>query len=159
MFRSASPENDFNTGFTLIELLVVIAILSILAGLSIAGFRLYRQRAYDAQAKTLVNALQTSLAAGAEELSDSGTLIRDNESDSEGPVKSVGNENFLPGYVNPPGVHMSATYTASCERTKNPVCLWQSADIHVCGSSKLFSWRKFWNGVEFVMVWNGDYSC
>jgi type IV pilus assembly protein PilA len=53
-------KNRKREGFTLIELMIVVAILGILAALAISQFAAYKQRAYDAAARTQLKNLATA---------------------------------------------------------------------------------------------------
>ena len=112
-------------GFTLIELLVVMAIIGILAAIAIPNFQQYRQRGFDARAKTDVYNLATAQEA----------YFLANEAYSSCADQGAC-EAALAGFVGSDGVVIDATangagdaFTATSNHPKGTgaTCAWDSA--------------------------------
>lgn len=138
-------------GMTVIELLTAVAIIAALAGLGLNAVQIYRQKAYQAQSFSLLRAAQAALSAGADDLESSPIWFRSAWTRAAGPVVGWSGEPFMPGYINPENVQLSAWYSAWCETANEPWCFWQGVDIKICEADTRLSWRRFWNGEEFLM--------
>ncbi len=77
---SARLKGEGEAGFTLIELLVVMLILGILAAIAIPAFFNQRDKATDAQAKSMVRSAQTAIETFA---TDNGGSYLDADGDPE----------------------------------------------------------------------------
>ncbi|RMD83844.1 MAG: prepilin-type N-terminal cleavage/methylation domain-containing protein [Candidatus Dadabacteria bacterium] len=116
-------------GFTLIELLVVVAIIGILAAIAIPQFTEYRQRAFDARAKSDLVALATAEEA----------YYVDNES-----YKSCANAGAcataLPGFQTASsGVSLAATKATN---------YFTATATHSSGSGTTYTWNSGNGGLQ-----------
>ena len=111
-------------GFTLIELLVVVAIIGVLAAIAIPQFSAYRQRAFDARAKSDIVALATAEEA----------YFVDKEIYVDC-ANAAACKTTLPGFVYSNGVTLAATvpgatyFTATSNHNKGTLTFtWNSAN-------------------------------
>ena len=116
-------------GFTLIELLVVVAIIGVLAAIAIPQFSAYRQRAFDARAKSDIVALATAEEA----------YFVDNEV-----YKACANaatcKTNLPGFIFSNGVTVAATVPAATYFT--------ATSNHQKGAGLTFTWNSANGGLQ-----------
>lgn len=116
-------------GFTLIELLVVVAIIGVLAAIAIPQFSAYRQRAFDARAKSDIVALATAEEA----------YFVDSEV-----YKACANagacKTTLPGFVSSNGVTVAATVPGATYFT--------ATANHAKGAGITFNWNSANGGLQ-----------
>ena len=146
-------------GFTLIELLVTMAIISILAGLSIESVSIYRESAYNKIALNAMHSARTALEAGITDLEEEEPGWFGRWSNTPGQVLGWGGERFLPGYVNPKNVEISAFYNSWCDIATLEWCLREGVFTRHCKAGKMTSWFRWKNGVETTTVHDGPPTC
>lgn len=115
-------------GFTLIELLVVVAIIGVLAAIAIPQFSAYRQRAFDARAKSDLVGLATAQEA----------YFVDSEVYKT--CTSAANcKTLLPGFVFSNGVTVAATITGT---------YFTATSNHAKGKGVTFTWNSGNGGLQ-----------
>lgn len=116
-------------GFTLIELLVVVAIIGVLAAIAIPQFSAYRQRAFDARAKSDIVALATAQEA----------YFVDSEV-YKACASAANCKTTLPGFVFSNGVTVAATVPAATYFT--------ATSNHTKGRGVTFTWNSANGGLQ-----------
>lgn len=141
--------NENQSGFTLIELLVTVSILSILSGLAIAAFTVYRENAeYTKGAATLRNA-RTAMDVGELELPDDFSLAYTTTGTSGGDLPGV-LSTTMPGISTPIDVRLGAEVNA-CDSSSNPLDRRELIVVESCKSTQSVRWQKFCGGVEVLL--------
>ncbi len=136
-------------GFTLIELFVTIAILSILSGLSIASFILYKENAeYSKGSATLRNA-RTALGVGELELPD-GYSLPYTQTAGSGGMLSGELARVMPGANTPSNVQLGAEVTL-CSELSAPLDRAAYVVSKPCLSKQEARWQKFCGGLEILL--------
>ena len=125
-----------NKGFTLIELLVTIAIVGILAGLAVAQYQTYKEKAYNSASISDLRNLKTAQEAY--------------YSDNDGYLIS-GSTNLLPGFL--PSADVSSTVTAAGTGDSSS---YQAASKHSQSTSLFCYDHLFDDGVGAYQVRSGS---
>jgi len=148
-------------GFTVLELLVAVSIVGVLAGLAIQNFSLYRKRAYEAVAESLLGDTKKALEIGRTDIND-----RDAEqwyfawSNVAGPVRDPRGHDFLPGLMNPRDTQLSAWYMPPCDNGEwGEWCALEGATIRHCKAQKFYSWMKLRDGTETTVEFELPFPC
>ena len=147
--RADLSVSETQLGFTIIELVVTVAILSILTGLSLASFTVYRENAeYSKGTATMRNA-RTALNVGVLELPEDYTLDY-TESGLSGGLLSGELSRLLPGANTPDQVRLSAEVSA-CDESSGPFDRSQFLVVEPCRSKQEVRWQKFCGGAEVLL--------
>ena len=119
-------------GFTLIELLVVVAIIGVLAAIAIPQFSAYRQRAFDARAKSDIVALATAEEAY---FVDYEVYFSCTDTNCEGANSGL------------PGFELSAGITLEATASGGPEFYFTATSTHPKGTVT-FNWNSGLGGLQ-----------
>lgn len=136
-------------GFTLIELLVTIAILSILAGLSVTSYILYKEKAEYSKGSATLHNVRTAFSVGELDLPEGFSLAYTESAtvggDLVGPLAQV-----LPGANTPGGIRVGVEVSA-CTETSSPLDRAAFIVSEPCLGKEQLRWQKFCGGIEVLM--------
>jgi len=129
-------------GFTIIELLVTSLITSILAGIALVGFSIYKDNAEYAKAESDLRNARTAAEVGLQEFDGSSQPISFSTT-TGGPVTGV-LSSVLPGAVVSPDIALGAEID-DCSSGSG---FEQHVVARACKAELYTSWARFCNGVE-----------
>lgn len=107
-------------GFTLIELLIVTAIISILTGLSVLNYEVFKGRIYEAHTSDVVRQLRETFEAGrdqvgiAKDMSDWDKWVWV-DINQDGPRRGFGYDDLLVGYSHDRHMKIYIQYNGICD--------------------------------------------
>lgn len=146
--QNPQPSLGAEAGFTLIELLTTMAIISILSGLAISTYFLYRENAeYSKGVATLRNA-RTAYGAGELELPE-GYSMAFTQTGVSGGNLSGELSRVLPGANTPGQVRLGAEVN-QCDEGSDPLDRAAFIVSEPCLSEQEVRWQKFCGGIEIL---------
>ncbi len=143
------PVNEGEKGFTLIELLVTIAILSILAGLSIASYTLYKENAEYAKGTATMHNARTGIGAAELELPDTFSMAY-TQSSTDGSALSGLLAQAMPGVSLPSNLRVGVELSM-CNSASDPMDRAAFVVAEPCRATESVRYQKFCGGMEVLL--------
>jgi prepilin-type N-terminal cleavage/methylation domain-containing protein len=149
MKNTSNSLTHSESGFTLIELLVTIAILSILSGLSIVSFIVYRENAEYAKGTATMRNARTALSAGQLDLPDDYSLAY-TQTDTAGGKLAGQLAEVMPGGNMPNEVRLGVEVSA-CDQSSGPFDRADYLVVQPCRAKQEIRWQRFCGGTEVLL--------
>lgn len=144
-------------GFSLIELMAVLIIISILSGLGITSFGVYKENAEYAKAEMALRSARTGLQQG-ELNANPGFSIGMTWSGLAGGAVNGDLATMMPGAAVSEHVRLGGLFN-DCAGG-NPLQVWQLAVAQPCKGERYTRWTKLCNGTNFIETSIAkDYVC
>lgn len=138
-----------DAGFTLVELLFVIVIISILCGISLSAFYVYRQDAEYTKAEHMLRNAETAIMLGNMDTAKGFSSGYETTGTGGGPMPA--NMSFLPGAVTPINVRLGASIT-DCAGSTSPVRVNLLLVGQPCKADRQVRWVQFCSGDELMQT-------